>query len=127
MPQEQFPMEYMGLPIQMRGLKKQYWDSLIERLSKKLGGWKGQFLPPTLLNMVLSAIPLYFLSVFRLPMWVRKKIDKFLWARPGDDRKALSLVGWQMVCLRRDEGGLRILRLDAMSKALLTNGGGDWS
>jgi hypothetical protein len=53
---------------------------LIEKIDKKLQGWKGKLLSLediiTLLNLVISVIPLYWMSLYRLPTHVRNDIDK---------------------------------------------------
>jgi hypothetical protein len=48
-----------------------------------------------LVNSVLSAIPIYMLTVFQLGKWAIKRIDKqrdFLWKTKNDDAKAVCLV-----------------------------------
>jgi hypothetical protein len=65
---------------------------------KKLQGWKGKLLSiggrVTLLNSVLSSIPIYWMSVYRLPVNVRHSIDKlrkqFLWY--GDNSVKKNIV-----------------------------------
>lgn len=63
-----FPIKYLGLPLHNSKLKKADWSFLIEKIEKKLQNWKGQMLSiggrHTLVNSVLSAVPLYTLSVY---------------------------------------------------------------
>jgi len=53
---------------------------LIDRVASKLPTWKGKLMDKegrlTLVKSVLSAMPVYFLTVFSLPKWTIKKIDK---------------------------------------------------
>lgn len=82
-----FPVKYLGLPLHDRKLKIRDWFFLIDKVEKKLQNWKGQLLSiegrRTLLNSVISAVPLCALSLYRLPSTVLKDIDKiryrFLW------------------------------------------------
>jgi hypothetical protein len=67
---------------------------------KKLQGWKGKLLSiggrVTLLNLVLSSIPIYWMSVYRLLVHVRHSIDKlrkwFLWYGDNSIKKKYYLV-----------------------------------
>ena len=81
------PLTYLGVPINNKSLTDIDGQILIDKIEKRLQGWKGSLLSlggrVTLLNSVLSAIPLYWLSIYRLPAKIRHKIDKirrkFLW------------------------------------------------
>lgn len=49
-----------------------------------------------MVNSVLTALPTYWMSIFRLPAWVIKKIDQlrrdFLWTGPDIDNPVFRLV-----------------------------------
>ena len=68
-----------------------------------------------MINVVLSAIPTYFLSFFSPPRWVEREIDslrrKFLWKGTGLEGKGYSLVNWKKICKRKEFGGLGIINL----------------
>lgn len=77
-----------------------------------------------LLNHVLSAIPLYYLAMFRIPKWVIYKINQirkcFLWAGVENFiRRKYYLVHWDIVCRAKENGGGGILNLEQMNYALL--------
>lgn len=79
------------MPLRDRKLKKEDWSCLIERVRKKLEEWQARFLSLggriVLINLVLSAIPLYQTAIYTMPKWVKKKIDRirkeFLWVELG--------------------------------------------
>jgi hypothetical protein len=75
-----------------------------------------------LLNSVLSSIPLHFLTVFALKKWAIKKIDKirrsFLWKGATEVNGDHCLVRWTKASRPKKFGGLRILDLDLLSRAL---------
>ena len=54
-----------------RRLKKLHWRSFIDRIQKRLAGWKEKLLSLrgriTLKNVILFVISIYFLSFFPLP------------------------------------------------------------
>lgn len=66
---------------------------------------------------MLSSLPIYFISSFRLPRIVKLKLEKiqrdFLWG--GVPR----LAPWNVVCLAKDGGVLGVKRLDTLNKPLL--------
>ena len=67
---------------------------MINKVAKRLDGWKRAFLSKggilTLTEVVLSAIPTYYLSLFRMPSGVIKETEKimrnFLWKSAYGDR-----------------------------------------
>lgn len=77
----------------------------------------------TLINSVLSALPLYFFSFFKAPKKVIKEINRlqrqFLWGGRDEQRK-ISWVKWDDVCLPKDKGGLGIKNLEAFNITLLS-------
>lgn len=64
-------IKYLGVPLGGNPLKISFWESILMRLSKKLASWKKAFLSRggmlTLIGAVLNALPLYFMSLFRVP------------------------------------------------------------
>lgn len=122
------PITYLGVPLHWKKLSTSEWQPLITKIENRLQTWKGSLLSlggrVTLLNSVLSAIPIYWLSIYRLPVNIRSKIDrirkKFLWAGSHpSSRKKYHLVAWDQVCLGKHQGGLGIINLERMNISLL--------
>jgi hypothetical protein len=73
---------------------------------------------------VLTSIVTYHTTIFALPKWLIKKIDKikrnFLWkGEEGEGNKGgVYLVMWRMVCRPKDLGGLGIYDLNRFGRAL---------
>jgi len=72
---------------------------------------------------MLSAIPLFYLSMYKLFVDVLKEFEKvqrrFLWGW-GDEGRKVVWVSWRKVCEPREEvGGLGILNLRFFNAALL--------
>lgn len=76
----------------------------------------------TLINSVLSSLPLYFFSFYKAPRKVLEEMIRlqrqFLWAG-GIERRAVSWVKWSAVCKPKRNGGLGIKNLEAFNIALL--------
>jgi hypothetical protein len=122
------PGKYLGLPLHFRTVKRIELQPLVEKINKRLAGWKGRLLSKaareTLVKSVLSAQPIYHLTVFPTQKWLLQKIDKirrsFLWkgSNPESCNGGHCLVNWPTTCLPKSKGGLGILDLDRFARAL---------
>ncbi|KAJ4835262.1 hypothetical protein Tsubulata_019649 [Turnera subulata] len=98
---ESLPFSYLGLPLGANPKRAATWNPVILKIQKKLATWKGRLLSLagriTLIRAALSIVPIYFLSLFKIPKKVALKIEQiirtFLWAGDADCKK-LSLVKW---------------------------------
>lgn len=123
----QFPIKYLELPLHDRKLKVADWQFLVDKVESKLQHWKGQLLSLgerlTLINSVLSAVPLYALSLYRIPKSVVRKLDtircRFIWQGTDRSRKIFALIKWSVACIAKTYGGLGILDFRDMNIALL--------
>jgi retron-type reverse transcriptase len=123
-----FPCRYLGLQLHFRKLRKIDFLPLIDKIGARLPAWKGRFFTSaghqTLVNSVLSAMPMHHLTVLHAPKWVFKRIDRFkrsfLWKGedPDHSNPSDSLVNWQTVCKPKSLGGLGLPDLDRFSRAL---------
>ena len=63
--------KYLGLPAHVGADKSDCFKFLIERIVKKISGWKEKLLSAggkeILLKIVIQAIPTYAMSVFKIP------------------------------------------------------------
>ena len=75
-----------------------------------------------LIKSTLSNLPTYFLSLFPIPVFVAKRIEKiqrdFLWKGLGEEFK-FHLVKWDAICSPCMNGGLAIHNLRVFNEALL--------
>jgi hypothetical protein len=76
-----FPCTYLGLPLHFKKLSRAMIFQLVQKIGDLLPGWKRNLLTypgrELLVKTVLSSIPTYFLTVFRVPKWGFWKIDRF--------------------------------------------------
>lgn len=72
------PITYLGLPLHWKKLGINDWNILIGKMEKKLDCWKGKLLSicgrVILLKFVLCDMPIYWLSIFRVPNKVKRRI-----------------------------------------------------
>ena len=72
----ELPIRYLGVPLADRRLRSRDWQPVLEKVETRLGGWRARLLLRggrlVMLKAVLSAIPTYFMSIFQIPMGVRR-------------------------------------------------------
>ena len=74
----QFPFIYLGMPIGVNPRRKVVWEPLIRKFEAKLNKWNQRSLSMagriTLINVVLTALPLFYMSFFRAPTAIIKRL-----------------------------------------------------
>jgi hypothetical protein len=123
----EFPLNYLGLRIRPGKLHEEDQFPIINKADTKLARWKGSSLSKAgrlvLVNSMLSALALYWLSFYKCPIWVLKKIDAFrrnlFWTRKKNTSALSCLISWDPVCKSFEQGGLGIIDLKVMNSSLL--------
>ncbi|KAK1284236.1 hypothetical protein QJS10_CPB21g01211 [Acorus calamus] len=88
---------------EVRGALFREWQPVIDRMAKRLEGWQGK------------------------PLSKNGNIHRrFFWRGTSMETKTPCFVSWDRVCMRRSKGGLGLLRLDTMNKALLSKWCWNW-
>ena len=124
------PSTYLSLPLGTKRNSLQVWDGVEERFRKKLALWKRHYISKggilTLIKSTLSNLPIYTMSLFRVPKGVMSILEKIqldsLWGRGNLDKK-IHLVNWKTVCTSKKGGGLDIRSLLNLNKSFL----GKWN
>ena len=79
--QGSLPMKYLGLPLGAKFKDKSIWNPILEKMERKLAGWKKLYLSKvgrvTLIKSTLSNNPTYFLSLFPILVSVANRITRF--------------------------------------------------
>lgn len=120
------PFSYLGLQVGGSPRRLAFWDSILAKLRGRLTVWRSKNLSfggrICLINNILSSIPLYHLSFFKMPIGVikesRKIIRDFLWGGL-EGQKKLAWVKWETCCKPKDQGGLGIKDWAIFNVALL--------
>ncbi|KAJ0856138.1 hypothetical protein HanRHA438_Chr14g0680971 [Helianthus annuus] len=120
------PFEYLGIPIGSNMKRACNWNPVIDRFAKKLATWKAKSLSfagrVTLAKSVLGSLPSYYLSLFKAPVGVLKKLEKirrdFVWGKSGESHK-MRWVRWDKLTRAKDKGGLGIGRIRDFNVAMI--------
>jgi hypothetical protein len=121
------PFLYLGLPVGANHKRIATWEPLINSLRKRLGGWSNRFVSLgdqiILLNSVLNAIPIFYLSFLKIPIHVWKIIKRiqweFLWGVRGGEKRT-NWVKWDVVCQPKCKGGLGVRDIRTVNISLLS-------
>ena len=120
------PMKYLGMLLGTSFKTASIWNPILEKMEKKLFGWKRLYLSKggrlMLLKSTLSSLPTYFLSLFTIPKAVAVRLESiqknFLWGSSEGSFK-YPLVVWEKVCLLIEMGGLGIRSVVPFNQVLL--------
>jgi hypothetical protein len=121
---------YLGLPVLIGRSRRSSFNSIKGRIWTKLNGWKEKLLTHAgkeiLLKTVVQAIPIYTMSVFRLPKTLIKEINslmsKFWWGFKENLNK-IAWASWKKLGRKKDSGGLGFRELDCFNMAMLAKQG----
>lgn len=119
-------LKYLGLPSFIGRNKLAVFQSIKERVSKKLLGWKERVLSragkEVLIKAVAQSIPTYAMSCFRLPKELISKLNglmaKFLWGSLSSG-KSVSWIRWTKLCQPKSYSGLGFRSLEEFNCTLL--------
>ncbi|WVZ96211.1 hypothetical protein U9M48_041878, partial [Paspalum notatum var. saurae] len=122
-----FPFRYLGIPMHHRKLRNSDWAHIEERFEKRLIGWKGKLLSVggrlVLINSVLSSLPMFMLSFFKIPKGILKKLEyfrsRFFWQN-DQHKKKYHLIRWDQIRQPKEQGGLGVIDLEVQNKCLLS-------
>ncbi|GJT31926.1 RNA-directed DNA polymerase, eukaryota [Tanacetum coccineum] len=109
------PFTHLGVKVGGGMSRIKSWDEVLCKVSSRLSKWKLKTLSIggrlTLIKSVLSSIPLYHMSIFKVPMEVLHSMESirrnFINGIDGSERK-LVLISWKKVLASKKYGGLGV-------------------
>jgi hypothetical protein len=118
--------KYLGMPTQIGRSKQAGFIFIMDRINKKLKGWKERFLSfagrSILISAVIQALPTYLMSCFLLPQSMCENIEKamcrFWWGSTNRQHK----IHWkarQDIFKSKLSGGLGFRDMYLFNKAML--------
>jgi hypothetical protein len=125
-PQEAVNEKYLGLPVYMGRSKKKTFEYMKDRVWRKIQGWKEKLLSRAgkeiLVKAIAQAIPTYAMSCFDLTKSlcddISTLINRFWWAQQENEKK-MHWLSWELLCCRKDKGGLGYRDLHLFNLAML--------
>lgn len=79
---------HIPTPLTIKEVSPTFWNTILERIQRKLAKWKDSLLShPGKLQLLIASlhgILIYFLYIFRIPRYITNKFEKiqrnFLWS-----------------------------------------------
>jgi hypothetical protein len=124
--QETFEAKYLGLPMPEGRMTRGKFQSLQSKLAKCLVEWddchKSQAVKEVLIKAIAQAIPVYVMSVFKLPFSLcdelTKMIRRYWWGAENGKRKT-HWVSWDIMMRPKEYGGVGFRDMRLFNQALL--------
>nr|GEW66114.1 RNA-directed DNA polymerase, eukaryota [Tanacetum cinerariifolium] len=121
------PFSHLGVKVGSRMERINSWDDVVSKVTSRLSKWKLKTLfiggRLTLIKSVLTTVPLYQMSSFKVPIKVLNILEsikrKFFNGIEGNERK-LALISWDTALALKKYGGLGVSSFFAISRALLS-------
>ncbi|GER38816.1 RNA-directed DNA polymerase (reversetranscriptase)-related family protein [Striga asiatica] len=119
--------KYLGLPLGIGRNKKDTFAFVKECVSSRIMSWRNKFLNEAgreiLIKTVLSALPVYVMSIFRLPVGVCQDICRdlatFWWGKTDEGKSKIHWTLWSCLAKSKWEGGLGFRDLCDFNEALI--------
>ncbi|GJY48474.1 RNA-directed DNA polymerase, eukaryota [Tanacetum coccineum] len=120
------PFIYLGSMVGGAMSKASAWSEVVDKVKNRLSKWKMKTLSfggrLTLLKSVLGSIPIFHMSMFKVPSGVLNSLESlrshFFNGHDINSRKA-SWVKWKSVLAHKERGGLGVSSFYALNKGLL--------
>nr|GEX67887.1 cation/calcium exchanger 4-like [Tanacetum cinerariifolium] len=117
---------YLGVKVGGAMYRKKSWDDLVAKVSSRLSNWKLKTLSiggrVTLIKSILTSIPLYHMSIFKVPPGVLKLLEsirKKPFNRVDGSKRKMAWISWNKVLLSKKYSGLRVSSIYALNRAFL--------
>nr|GEW95664.1 RNA-directed DNA polymerase, eukaryota, reverse transcriptase zinc-binding domain protein [Tanacetum cinerariifolium] len=120
------PFSYLGTKIGGVMSRVEAWKEVVDKVTSRLSKWKMKSLSIggrlTLLKSVLGSIPIYHMSIYRVPkrvLLVLESIRSHFFNGHDSNSKKASWVKWSSVITSKEKGGLGVASLYALNRALM--------
>lgn len=118
---------YFGVPLQHGRLGKHAYQFLLEKVDRRLSGWKRKILSKAsramLIQSTLAALPVYAMQSALIPKGILAQLNKrcrgFFWGH-SETQWALHTVAWSQLCQPIPLGGLGFPILEVLNRSLLS-------
>jgi hypothetical protein len=117
--------KYLGFFLKPNCYSLADWGWLEKKIEKRISSWSHRWLTlggrVTLVKSVLESIPVYWLSLAKIPKSIlnriRRKMFSFLWSGKKE-KEGVHLINWKRIAKPKKTGGWGIKNIFSFGKAL---------
>ncbi|GJV00654.1 RNA-directed DNA polymerase, eukaryota [Tanacetum coccineum] len=120
------PFVHLGVKVGGAMSRIKSWDDVVAKVSSRLSKWKLKTLSIggrlTLIKSVLTSIPLYHMSIFKVPSGVLKLLESIrrnIFNGVDESERKMAWISWNKVLASKKYGGLGVSSFCALNRALL--------
>ncbi|GJT79180.1 RNA-directed DNA polymerase, eukaryota, reverse transcriptase zinc-binding domain protein [Tanacetum coccineum] len=120
------PFSFLGSKVGGCMSRTKSWDEVIDKMVNRLSKWKMKTLSIggrlTLLKAVFGSMPIYHMSIFKVPMLVLQRMESircYFFNGNDLDSKRSIWVSWNKVLTSKEKGGLGVSSLFVLNRALM--------
>ncbi|GKB36768.1 hypothetical protein Tco_0881710 [Tanacetum coccineum] len=117
---------WLSILSEVRSLQRKAWQEIVEKVKSRLSKWKSKTLSIggrlTLLKSVLGSIPVFHMSIFKVPskvLHILESIRSHFFNGHDPGSKKASWVKWNNVLTDKKRGGLGVSSLFALNRGLM--------
>ncbi|XP_026459405.1 uncharacterized protein LOC113360071 [Papaver somniferum] len=122
---EKLSFTYLRMPIGSHWRNVSVWEHVLVRIEQRLATWKKIKLNKAgrlvFIKSGLASLPIYYLSLFHLPVSVEKKMVRimrnFFWGYV-EGRRKMVWVGWLKICKPEESRGLGVKNLRNKNRSM---------
>ncbi|GKE46221.1 RNA-directed DNA polymerase, eukaryota, reverse transcriptase zinc-binding domain protein [Tanacetum coccineum] len=117
---------YLGSKVRGNMYQIKSWDEIVDKMVDRLSKWKMKTLSIggrlTILKAVLGSMPIYHISIFKVPMKVLQRMESIrsrVFSGVDLNSKKSIWVKWSKVLCSKEKGDLGVSSLYALNRAFM--------
>jgi len=123
---ESLTNKYLGLPALVGADRSDFFRHLIDRITKRINGWKERLLSMSgkeiLIKSIAQAVPTYAIMLFKIPKTICNRMTNatsHFWWGHDEDKRRIHWQAWWKLCTPKDSGGMGFRDFHCFNLAML--------
>jgi hypothetical protein len=121
-----FEEKYLGLPTPEGRMKRECFQPVMTRFTKRLTNWAERFMSygaeDTLVKSIAQALPSYVMGIFKMSIGFCEQYEKLIrdfWWGDDQNQRKVHWTAWDNITKPKGKGGLGFRDMHMLNQALL--------